>query len=132
MKNKVQVLIIITIFTSLFFAYPLPDGGWTKTELYFGLSKPDGGTVTNEEFNAFSDSVIAKTFYEGFTVISSKGSWYDYEKKQTISEESKIVVYFCKMNDEKSAEIDTVRAKYKRYFNQQAVLRSDQKAEVDF
>ncbi len=82
--------------------------------------------------NAFTDTVIAPMYFEGFTVINTSGGWYDTEKQQTIFEDSRIIIHFSKMNEATSSGIDTVRAKYKRYFNQQSVLRVDQKADVNF
>jgi hypothetical protein len=109
------------------YSFKNSDADYTKTELYFGLSKPDGGNITNEEFAAFADTVISTVFPEGFSIINLNGKWFDPEKQQTISEESRLVIRLSKMNDDVSANIDTIRAKYKRYFNQQAVLRVDQK-----
>jgi len=133
MNKKLSASLALFILVSLFSLsfYPGTEE-WTKTELYFGLSKPDGGSVTNDEFNAFTDSVIAPAYYEGFTITNTSGGWYDPEKQKTIFEDSRIVVHFSKMDGRISSEVDTIRAKYKRYFNQQSVLRVDQKAEVSF
>ena len=47
----------------------------TKTELYFGLSKLDGSIIALKDFQAFADTVIAKTFAEGSTLIDAHGQW---------------------------------------------------------
>ncbi|HEY3249497.1 MAG TPA: DUF3574 domain-containing protein [Ignavibacteria bacterium] len=132
MNKKIYFPSAVVLMLLAIYSFKSSDIDYTKTELYFGLSKPDGRNVTNEEFLAFTDTVISKFFPEGFSVINLDGKWYDPEKQKTISEESRLVVRLSKMNDEVSANIDTIRAKYKRYFNQQAVLRVDQKVDVSF
>jgi len=133
MKKKLIVpLIFIAVFSAVFYSFSGTEDGWTKTELCFGLSIPGGGVVTDEEFRAFTDSVISYTFPEGFTIIKSTGGWYDPDIKQTIFEDSRIVIRCSKMDDITSAAIDTIRAKYKRYYSQQSVLRVDQKVNVGF
>ncbi len=131
LKFFIPLFIIIAV-SAAFYSFTKPEDEWIKTELYFGLSIPGGGSVTNEEFRAFTDSVIAGSFPEGFTIVNSTGGWYDPEIKQTITEESRIVIRYSKMNDITSAAIDTIRTKYMRYYKQQSVMRVDQKVSVSF
>jgi len=125
-------LLFIIAVSAIFYSFSGSDEWWIKTELYFGLSIPGGGNLTNEEFRAFTDSVIAYAFPEGFTVVNAAGGWYDPEIKQTITEDSRIVIHYSKMDDVTSAAIDTVRAKYMRYYKQQSVLRVDQNVRAGF
>jgi hypothetical protein len=133
MKIRLTVFFLCSaVFCSAIIYSPGKNLNMTKTELYFGMSKPGGGSVSSEEFTAFTDTVIAPLFYGGFSVIKADGAWLDAETGKTVFEESRIVVHYSEMNEKISAEIDTIRAKYKRYFNQQAVLRADQNASVNF
>jgi hypothetical protein len=133
MNNKLYVSLALLFVPAVSFLSFSPSGDdWMKTEIYFGLSKPGGGIVTSDEFKAFTDSVIAPVFFEGFTVTNSSGGWFDSDIGKTIFEDSRIVTRFSKMDEKASSDIDTIRAKYKRYFNQQSVLRVDTKALVYF
>lgn len=102
-----------------------------KTELFFGLSKKTGGYVTQDEWNAFEDSVIVKVFSSGMTTIEGKGRWIN-ENGDVIKENSRIVVALNQMTPELNEQIDTIREKYKKYFDQSSVLRVDCKAEAGF
>jgi len=104
-----------------------------KTELFFGLNKIDGTKINEKEWEAFADSVISLTFTKGATILKGDGRWL--QGSELIKEESRIVVYFSKlyeMTDEFSAKIDTIREKYKRYYQQEAVLRTDEFINASF
>ena len=116
-----------------FISNPDNDKKFIKTELYFGLNRIDGTKITELEWEAFADSVISKTYTKGATILKCDGRWLDGET--LIKEESRIVVYFSKiyeMTDEFSAEIDLIREKYKTYYHQQAVLRTDEFINASF
>ncbi|MEO8665535.1 MAG: DUF3574 domain-containing protein [Ignavibacteria bacterium] len=104
-----------------------------KTELYFGLNKPDGSKIAETDWEAFSDTVISKVFTKGSTILKSDGRWLDGD--ELIKEESRVVIYFSKiyaMTDEFSGKIDVIRDKYKLYYRQQAVLRTDEFINASF
>lgn len=106
---------------------------YIRTELYFGLSRPDGGFISEGEWVAFCDTVISKTFVNGATILNSDGMWL--QDGVLIKEDSRMVIYFSRlyeMTDEFSASIDTLREKYKRYYKQQAVLRTDEFVNASF
>jgi Protein of unknown function (DUF3574) len=104
---------------------------YVKTELYFGLSKNTGGYVSQDEWNAFEDSVIVRVFSSGSTTLESRGRWMN-ENNDVIKENSRIVVAVNVMTPGLSDLIDSIREKYKRYFDQSSVLRIDYRAEVSF
>jgi len=104
-----------------------------KTELFFGLNKIDGTKISESEWEAFSDSVISNVFTKGATIMKSNGRWL--QGNELIKEESRVVIYFSRlyeMTDEFSARIDTIREKYKRYYQQEAVLRTDEFINASF
>lgn len=104
-----------------------------KTELFFGLNKTDGSTVSESEFESFADTVISKVFYKGATIMKSDGRWLSGDS--LIKEQSRVVIYFSKlyeMTDDFSAKIDEIREKYKNYYKQEAVLRTDEFINASF
>ena len=104
-----------------------------KTELFFGLNRPDGTKIRESDWEAFSDTVISKVFTKGATILKSDGRWLDGDN--LIKEESRVVIYFSKiyeMTDEFSDKIDIIRDKYKLYYQQQAVLRTDEFINASF
>lgn len=103
-----------------------------ETNLYFGQSKPDGSMITEKEWNTFKEGRIAKVFKEGSTVINSSGNWYDPDAKKLITEPTYVVVYFYKKSKQVSAQIDSLRYWYKTTFQQQSVLRVDEKVKAVF
>jgi len=104
-----------------------------KTELFFGLNKIDGIKINETEWDAFSDTVISNVFTKGVTIMKSNGRWL--QGNELIKEESRVVIYFSRlyeMTDEFSSQIDTIREKYKRYYQQEAVLRTDEFINASF
>jgi hypothetical protein len=63
--------------------------------------------------------------------VDARGQWLGTDGK-TISESSKILILVSKMNASQTAKIEEVRNKYKKYFQQEAVLRVDDKVRVGF
>ncbi len=104
-----------------------------KTELFFGLNKTDGTAVSEPEFESFADTVISKVFSKGATIMKSDGRWLSGDS--LIKEQSRVVIYFSKiyeMTDEFSEKIDVIREKYKSYYKQDAVLRTDEFINASF
>ncbi len=104
-----------------------------KTELFFGLNKTDGTVVSEPEFESFADTVISKVFSKGATIMKSDGRWLSGDS--LIKEQSRVVIYFSKiyeMTDEFSEKIDVIREKYKSYYKQEAVLRTDEFINASF
>ncbi|WP_298516159.1 DUF3574 domain-containing protein [uncultured Kordia sp.] len=91
-----------------------------KTELYFGLSKKNG-VVTEQEWNAFKLDYISKRF-AGYTEIQSKGFWTN-PKGETVSENSRLIIYLNKGTQQDSLDIVYVIDNYKQLFNQESVLK---------
>jgi len=130
--KKLLPFICITAFVAIFFlGFRGGDENWIKTELYFGMTKNSGGRVTQEEWNAFEDSVIVKVFSSGSTTTKGSGRWLD-ENGDVIKENSIMVMAVNQMTPELSAAIDSIREKYKLYFSQSSVLRIDHQVEVSF
>jgi hypothetical protein len=109
-----------------------PGDIWKRTELYFGTGKPDGTEVTPDEFDRFSDKEITAAFPDGFTELTGAGQ-FKGANGEIVREHSFVVVLLYPFNDrEANAEIELIRAGYKRLFQQESVLRTDSVEKVSF
>lgn len=131
-KQKIFTSIFLLIAVSfVFYSFKNDEKTFVKTELYFGLSRNDSGLVTEEEWQAFEDTVITLAFPNGSTTHDTKGKWRN-EYGTVISEKSKVVVLINELAPDVSVQVNNLREKYKRYHHQTAVLRVDQKVEISF
>jgi hypothetical protein len=103
-----------------------------KTDLYFGQSRPDGSMITKAEWDNFSETQIARVFKEGSTTTAVTGSWYDPVSHKLITEPTYIVSHIHKKSPLISKQIDSLRNFYKSKFQQQSVLRVDEKLKASF
>jgi hypothetical protein len=115
---------------------PAPQPGlvgdvWARTELYFGTNKPKG-KVSDRDFENFVDSVVTPRFPDGLTLLTGYGQFRN--SKGVIEEErSHVLILLYPLDDpEANAEIEYIRDKYKRRFDQESVLRVDSLAQVSF
>lgn len=104
---------------------------WARTELYFGLSRADGPDITDDEFEAFLDSVVTPRFPDGLTLLTGNGQFRG-EGGVVAKERSKLLILFYPWNGARHRAIERIRALYKRDFQQQAVLRVDEQSCVSF
>lgn len=105
---------------------------YQRSDLYFGMNIPDGGQVSEQDWKAFSDSVISHYFPEGYTEWNATGHWKDTKTRETITEPTKAVTFFGKTSKQRSNAIDTIAQRYLRRFRQQSVLRTDMRSRVRF
>lgn len=105
---------------------------YQRSDLYFGRDIPGGGQVSDQDWKAFSDSVISRYFPEGYTEWEAQGRWKDTKTGVTITEPTKVVTFLLKRNKQRSSHIDSIAQQYLRRFHQQSVLRTDIRAGVRF
>ncbi|WP_419698292.1 DUF3574 domain-containing protein [Mucilaginibacter sp. NFX135] len=105
---------------------------YQRSDLFFGRDIPDGGQVSEQQWKAFSDSVISHFFPEGYTEWNADGRWKDTKTKVTITEPTKVATFFGKPSKQRNAALDSIAQLYIRRFRQQSVLRSDSKTNVQF
>lgn len=103
-----------------------------RSDLYFGRNIPEGGQVSEQQWKAFSDSVISHYFPEGYTEWNADGRWKDTKTKITITEPTKVVTFFGEADKQRDAALDSIAQQYIRRFRQQSVLRTDAKSNVRF
>jgi hypothetical protein len=103
-----------------------------ETSLYFGQSKPDGSMITEKEWNSFKENYISIVFKEGSSVFNATGNWMDTTTKRLMTEPTYVVTYYYKKSPAVSKQIDSLKYRYMKLFQQQSVLRVDKKAKAVF
>jgi hypothetical protein len=97
-----------------------------RTELFFGSSKPDGSMVTEAQFRRFLDEEITPRFPDGLTLLTGLGQFRG--SSGTIVRERSMVLILLYPKDTaraSSQKIEQIRAAYKTMFQQESVLRAD-------
>ncbi len=61
-------------------------------ELFFGRETEGRSDVSEADWASFVDSVVAKQFPDGFTIMNGKGAWHDRWRDETRYEPSKVLV----------------------------------------
>jgi len=138
MREVSRKLLFIAIASTLFCAAGCEtwtdigagNGSLIKTELYFGLSRPDGGVVSEAEWEGFVDEYITPRFKEGLTIVNANGQWMG-ENGELVKEETKIVILLHSDSEDAKAAIEYIRDKYKRLFDQEAVVRVTSYPQID-
>ncbi|AKP33730.1 DUF3574 domain-containing protein [Yersinia aleksiciae] len=100
-----------------------------QTTLYFGLNRPHGPAITTTEWQSFVDNDVTSRFKEGLTVIDAKGQWLGNDGR--VAKESSKALVLIHKND-KDADIEALRSRYKQQFAQESVMRVDTRVCVDF
>ncbi len=101
---------------------------WMRTRMFFGLSIPNGGGVSLQQWEKFTDDVIAPAFKQGFNVVDSIGFWYGG------MERSKILTVFYSAEQAASFQmrLKGIAAGYTKLFKQDSVLMVTAPVEVEF
>jgi hypothetical protein len=102
-----------------------------ETRLYLGLSSPRG-PVAPEAFASFIETDVVPRWEEGFTVLEGEGVWRSASRGVTDREPSRVLVRLHAGAAQDDAEIEAIRAAYVSRFAQDAVMRTDAAACVDF
>lgn len=103
----------------------------TQSTLYFGLNRPAGPEVTIAEWQQFVDNDVTPRFQEGLTVYNATGQWLGKDGK--LARESSRVLMLIHANDAQSSHnVEALRQTYQSRFNQDSVMRVDQKVCVAF
>ncbi len=110
---------------------PFPGDEFARTELFFGLSRP-GAVITEAEFKNFVDAFVTPSFPDGLTLLSGAGQFRG-ASGTTISEGAKLLILLYPRRDrDANDKIDKIRDEYKKMFQQESVLRSDDLSCVSF
>ena len=124
--KKFKLFLMAIVFCSISCNHK-PDT--IKTELYFGLSNVNG-PIAEEDWNKFQTETLDKTL-DGYTLIKGSGYW-EGNNSQTYSEGTIILIYIHEDSPAEDKKINTLIEKYKKRFNQESVLQTDQIIEAVF
>jgi len=103
----------------------------TQSTLYFGLNRPVGPEITPTEWQQFVDNDVTPRFREGLSVFNASGQWLGNDGKLA-RESSKALMLIHASDAESNNNIEKLRSTYRSRFNQDSVMRVDQKVCVAF
>ncbi|CAM2842244.1 MULTISPECIES: DUF3574 domain-containing protein [Streptomyces] len=107
---------------------------YINTRLYFGTGRPDGKPpVSDKQFLTFVDKHVTPKFPSGLTIQRGRGQWRDQDGR--IGREGSYelsVLYPVSEARVHDADIEKIRSTYKRIFDQESVLRTDDNERADF
>ncbi len=120
-------------------AHPGAVANWVRTELYFGIG-PAGETRGNEANTAaaekrwqeFLDREITPRFPDGLSVYDIYGQWRTQGHANIERLHSKEVMLLYADTPQHRADIEAIRAAWKKETGDLSVLRVTQPAEVSF
>lgn len=106
---------------------------FARTELFFGLSKAKGAEVTDSEFQGFVDREITPRFPDGLTLLVGQGQFKN-SSQVIVREPSRLLILLYPMGkgNNNNRKIEEIRAVYKKTFQQESVLRTDDLSCVSF
>jgi len=90
-------------------------------ELFFGRDIPGRGPLTEKEWSAFADDVIARQFPDGFTVNDGEGEWRDPVTRTVVRERTKILTVAMTPAPDVAGRIARVTDAYRARFRQKSV-----------
>jgi hypothetical protein len=105
-----------------------PAEPFIRTELFFGSNKPDGTVVSEAEFARFLDQEITPRFPDGLTLLTGLGQFRG--SSGAIERERSMLLILLYPRDTaraSSAKIEQIRTAYKARFQQESVLRADER-----
>ncbi|TCV91436.1 uncharacterized protein DUF3574 [Luteibacter rhizovicinus] len=114
-------------------AHPDRTAGWVSTSLYFGLGLADGGAgVSEAQWRAFLDKEVTPRFPDGLSVRDVYGQWRGKGQSGTERLRSKELLLLYPDGPRQRADVEAIRAAWKRDTGDQSVLRVTQPADVSF
>jgi hypothetical protein len=102
-----------------------------RLELLFGRARAGGPAVSDAEWADFLDGEVTPRFPDGFTALGGAGQWRGRDGA-VLREPSTMLVIWYRPSAAREADIEAVRAAYKRRFGQESVLRADGLSCVSF
>lgn len=115
-------------------ARPADAAGWIRSELYFSVSTEGQPRtqVDEAQWRSFLDREVTPRFPDGLTVFDGYGQWLFRGAAGPERQRAKVLVVLHEDTPARSADIETIRAAWKRASGHQSVLWSRQRADVSF
>ena len=89
--------------------------------LFLGKAVPRRGDLTDQEWMSFVDSTVTSSLPNGYTVFDASGGWMNPMTRQTIKEDTKVLLVALPDVPESLAAINRIRTAYQIKFQQQLV-----------
>lgn len=115
-------------------ARPAAAAGWIRSELYFsvGTEGQPQTQVDEAQWRSFLDREVTPRFPDGLTVFDGYGQWLFRGAAGPERQRAKVLVVLHEDTPARSADIEAIRAAWKRASGHQSVLWSRQRADVSF
>jgi hypothetical protein len=108
-----------------------PSRAMARLELLFGTSRPHSAPVSDVDWQAFLDSEVTPRFPAGLTVLRGPGQWHGSDGI-VAREQSNVLVLWYEPTSRTGADIEAIRAAYKKRVDQESVMRVDSVSCVSF
>jgi hypothetical protein len=110
------------------------SGQWLRTELYFGLGAVDAAdaAVAEQRWREFLDREVTPRFPDGLSVYDVYGQWRTQGHSDIERLHSKEVMILHADTAQHRADLDAIRAAWKKETGDLSVLRVSQPADVSF
>jgi hypothetical protein len=102
-----------------------------RLELIFGTARPSGRPVSQAEWLEFLAAEVTPRFPAGLTVLKGLGQWQGGDGR-ILREQSRVLIIWHEPGDRTDADIELMRAAYKRRFDQESVMRVESLSCVSF
>jgi hypothetical protein len=114
-------------------AHPAGES-WLRTELYFGIGAVDdaNAAANDKRWRDFLDREVTPRFPDGLSVYDVYGQWRSQGHDDIERLHSKEVMILHADTAQHRADIDAIRAAWKKETGDQSVLRVTQPADVSF
>ena len=114
--------------------HPAQAQGWVETRLYFGLGpadEPEKG-LSEKDWRGFLDKEVTPRFPDGLSVVDVYGQWQGKGQASLERLRSKLLLIDYADTPVNRAQVEAIRAAWKKSTGDQSVLRVTQPAEVSF
>lgn len=115
-------------------AHPAATSGWVRTELYFATGPADDSAsgVDERRWREFLDREVSTRFPDGLSVYDAYGQWRGKGEREPERLRSKVILLLHPDTPQRRADVEAIRAAWKRATGDESVLRVTQPADVGF
>ena len=119
-------------------AHPDATKNWVRTELYFGVgvisdTGEEANAAANEKrWHDFLDREVTPRFPDGLSVFDVYGQWRTQGRSHVERLHSKVIMLLHADAPKQRADLDAIRAAWKKETGDLSVLRVTQPADVSF
>ena len=109
---------------------------WVRTDLFFGIAPQDASSARLIEkgngWQAFLDREVTPRFPDGLSVYDVYGQWRSPGKADITHEHAKSLTLIYRDSTQHRADIEAIRAIWKKETGEESVLRVTQPVDVAF